>query len=67
MKIFRVTTLLMNLPDGGDAPALFSKKLKKFKELPRPLLCLAIIGLIASIVTVLLLPGKIYKHITKAF
>ena len=46
--------------------ALFAKKLKKFKELPLPSLGLATIGLIASIVTALLLPGKIYEYITTA-
>ena len=64
--LFGVTTLLVTLADGGDAPALFSKKLKKFKSLPLPSLCLATIGLIASIVTALLLTGKIYKYITIA-
>ena len=65
-SLFGVTTLLVTLADGGDAPALFSKKLKKFKELPVHSLGLATIGLIASIVTALLLPGKIYEYITTA-
>ena len=65
-SLFGVTTLLVTLADGGDAPALFAKKLKKFKELPLPSLRLATIGLIASIVTALLLPGKIYEYITTA-
>ncbi|WML39764.1 amino acid permease [Neobacillus sp. OS1-2] len=65
-SLFGVTTLLVTLAEGGDAPSLFSKKLKKFKELPLPSLSLATIGLIASIVTALLLPGKIYEYITTA-
>jgi L-asparagine transporter-like permease len=65
-SLFGVTTLLVTLADGGDAPPLFAKKLKKFKELPLPSLTLATIGLIASIVTALLLPGKIYEYITTA-
>ena len=65
-SLFGVTTLLVTLADGGDAPAIFSKKLKKFKELPIHSLGLATIGLIASIVTALLLPGKIYEYITTA-
>ncbi|WHY88145.1 amino acid permease [Neobacillus novalis] len=65
-SLFGVTTLLVTLAVGGDAPSLFSKKLKKFKELPLPSLALATIGLIASIVTALLLPGKIYEYITTA-
>ncbi|ETI69735.1 amino acid permease [Neobacillus vireti] len=65
-SLFGVTTLLVTLAEGGDAPSLFSKKLKKLKELPVPSLGLATIGLIASIVTALLLPGKIYEYITTA-
>ena len=65
-SLFGVTTLLVTLADGGDAPPLFAKKLKKFKKLPLPSLTLATIGLIASIVTALLLPGKIYEYITTA-
>ena len=53
-SLFGVTTLLVTLADSGDAPALFSKKLKKFKELPVHSLGLATIGLIASIVTAVL-------------
>lgn len=65
-SLFGVTTLLVTLADGGDAPALFAKKIKKFKELPLPSLALATIGLLASIVTALLLPGTIYEYITTA-
>jgi L-asparagine transporter-like permease len=65
-SLFGVTTLLVTLSEGGDAPKLFSKKLKKWKQLPLPSLGLATLGLIASIVTALLLPGKIYEFITTA-
>ncbi|MFB5281101.1 amino acid permease [Peribacillus sp. Hz7] len=65
-SLFGVTTLLATLADGGDAPAVFSKKIKRWKDLPLPSLLLATIGLIASIVTALLLPGKIYEYITTA-
>src|SRR3954471_3874369 len=65
-SLFGVTTLLMTMADGGDAPALFAKKLKKFKELLLPSLGLATIGLITSVVTALLFPGKIYEYITTA-
>ena len=46
-SLFGVTTLLVTLADSGDAPTLFAKKLKKFKDLPLPSLGLATIGLIA--------------------
>ncbi|MDR7000152.1 amino acid permease [Neobacillus niacini] len=65
-SLFGVTTLLVTLADGGDAPQFFSKKLKRFKQLPLPSLGLATVGLIASIITALLLPGKIYEYITTA-
>jgi L-asparagine transporter-like permease len=64
--LFGVTTLLVTLAESGDAPKLFSKKLKKWKDLPLPSLGLATAGLIASIITAFLLPGKIYEYITTA-
>ncbi|WP_282171385.1 amino acid permease [Cytobacillus firmus] len=65
-SLFGVTSLLVTLANDGDAPNLFSKKIKKWKDLPLPSLALATAGLIASIVTALLLPGKIYEYITTA-
>ncbi|MEK3854676.1 amino acid permease [Cytobacillus sp. FSL H8-0458] len=65
-SLFGVTSLLVTLANDGDAPSLFSKKIKKWKDLPLPSLALATAGLIASIVTALLLPGKIYEYITTA-
>ncbi|WP_352920721.1 hypothetical protein [Peribacillus simplex] len=55
VSLFGVKTLLVTLADGDDAPALFSKMLKKYKEFHLPSFCLATIGLIASIVPALLL------------
>jgi len=65
-SLFAVTSLLVTLADGGDAPAFFGKKIKKLKDLPLPSLGLATVGLIGSIITALLLPGKIYGYITTA-
>ncbi|MBS8264291.1 amino acid permease [Mesobacillus boroniphilus] len=65
-SLFGVTTLLVTLAADGDAPMVFAKKIKKLKELPLPSLGLAVVGLIASIITALLLPGKIYEYITTA-
>lgn len=65
-SLFGVTTLLVTLAEGGDAPKLFSKKFKKWKDIPLPSLGLAVIGILASIITALLLPGKIYEYITTA-
>ncbi|MEH7443838.1 amino acid permease [Bacillus sp. JJ1122] len=65
-SLFGVTTLLVTLAKDGDAPNFFSKKIEMWKQLPLPSLLLAVVGLIASIVTALLLPGKIYEYITTA-
>lgn len=65
-SLFSVTNLLVTMSDSGDAPAFFAKKIKKMKNLPLPSLGLATAGLILSIVTALLLPGKIYEYITTA-
>jgi L-asparagine transporter-like permease len=65
-SLFAVTNLLVTLAKDGDAPSLFEKKIKKFKDLPLPSLGLAAIGLSGSIITALLLPGKIYEYITTA-
>ncbi|WP_151737519.1 amino acid permease ['Paenibacillus yunnanensis' Narsing Rao et al. 2020] len=64
-SLFAVTNLLVTLAKDGDAPRIFRKKLK-FRSLPLPSLALAAAGLTASVVTSLLLPGKIYAYITTA-
>jgi L-asparagine transporter-like permease len=64
--LFGVTNLLVTLSKDGDAPKLFQKKMKKHKNLPLPSLGLATAGLAASVVTALLLPGKVYEYITTA-
>lgn len=63
-SLFGVTNLLVTLADDGNAPSFFMKKIKKFKDLPLPSLVLAAIGLLGSIITALILPGKIYEYIT---
>jgi len=65
-SLFGVTNLLVTMSDSKDAPAFFAKKVKKMRNLPLPSLGLATVGLILSIVTALLLPGKIYEYITTA-
>jgi L-asparagine transporter-like permease len=64
--LFGVTTLLVTIAEEGDAPKLFVKKIKKHRDLPLASLGLATVGLIASIITALLLPGKIYEYVTTA-
>jgi L-asparagine transporter-like permease len=65
-SLFAVTNLLVTLAKDGDAPKLFGKEIKKLKNLPLPSLGLATLGLLGSIITALLLPGKIYGYITTA-
>lgn len=64
-SLFAVVNLLVTLAKDGDAPKWFNKKIK-FRKLPLPSLGLAALGLSASVVTALLLPGKIYEYITTA-
>lgn len=63
-SLFAVTSILVTLGEEGDAPAIFSKK-GKFK-LPLPTLFLTILGITASIVTALVMPGRIYEYLTTA-
>ncbi|HWO97563.1 MAG TPA: amino acid permease [Bacillus sp. (in: firmicutes)] len=65
-SLFGVTNLLVTLAEDGDAPSFFAKKSEKLKNLPVPSLGLATVGLLASIITALVLPGKIYEYITTA-
>jgi L-asparagine transporter-like permease len=65
-SLFAVTSLLVTLAKDGDAPKLFGKEIKNLKNLPLPSLALATLGLLGSIITALLLPGKIYGYITTA-
>ncbi|XXM71118.1 amino acid permease [Lysinibacillus sphaericus] len=64
--LFAVTNLLVSLAKDGDAPRIFKKKVKNFNNLPLPSLLLAAAGLAASVVTALLLPGKVYEYLTTA-
>ncbi|MGG2015589.1 amino acid permease [Bacillus sp. S10(2024)] len=63
-SLFAVNSVLINLAEEGDAPAVFSKKGKKNISLPA--FILIVIGLGASIITALLLPKSIYEYITTA-
>ncbi|HEK9099544.1 amino acid permease [Bacillus pfraonensis] len=63
-SLFAVTSVLINLAEEGDAPAIFAKKHKK--NISFPALILIIIGLGASILSALLLPKNIYEYVTTA-
>lgn len=64
--LFGVVTLLVTIAKDGYAPHVFSKKIKKYKDLPLPSFIIATIGLAISVVTALLLRDKIYEYITTA-
>ncbi|MNB71158.1 Amino-acid permease RocC [compost metagenome] len=63
-SLYAVTSMMITLAREGDAPALFSRKLKD--KYPLPALCLISAGLAATIVMSLLMPGKVYEYITTA-
>ncbi|AZB41495.1 amino acid permease [Bacillus sp. FJAT-42376] len=64
--LFGVTTLLVTLGEGGDAPKFFAKTTKGKRKLALPSLGLATAGMLLSILAALILPGKIYEYITTA-
>lgn len=64
-SLFGVTNLLNTLAEDGDAPAFFAKK-SKIKGLPLNSLALAAAGLLASILTAIVMPESIYEYITTA-
>ncbi|RFU64207.1 amino acid permease [Bacillus sp. V59.32b] len=63
-SLFAVTNLLVTLSETGDAPKVFAKKGKYKVSLPA--LGVTAGGLAFSIIMSLLLPEKIYEHITTA-
>ncbi|MFC3884076.1 amino acid permease [Bacillus songklensis] len=68
-SLFAVTSLLVTLAEGGDAPSFFAKKGKKEKAKEKPPLAavgLTTAGLAASVILALLIPGKIYEYMTTA-
>ena len=65
-SLFSVTTILLTLSEEGDAPKIFSKQTLKKLKMPLPAIAMTSTGLVLSIVTSLLLPGKVYEYITTA-
>lgn len=65
-SLFGVTNLLVTMAKDGDAPSIFQKKLKKWNQLPLPSFILGGIGLFASVLAALLLPGRLFEYITTA-
>ncbi|PZD94902.1 amino acid permease [Paenibacillus sambharensis] len=63
-SLFAVTTMLVTLAQDKDAPVFFAKKV--LKGCPLPAIGLTTAGLIASIISALLMPGKIYEYVTTA-
>jgi len=63
-SLYGVTSILVTLGEEGDAPRKFSKKGKL--KIPLSTLLLTMLGIAASVVTALLMPGHIYEYITTA-
>ncbi|MFE8702684.1 amino acid permease [Cytobacillus sp. FJAT-54145] len=63
-SLFAITTMLVTMAEEKDAPAKLAKK-GRFK-VPTLALALTTSGLVASIITALLLPDTIYEYITTA-
>ena len=63
-SLYGVTSVLVNLGEEGDAPAIFARKCKL--KVPYATLLLTMLGVTASIVSALLLPDKLYEYITTA-
>ncbi|WP_138494014.1 amino acid permease [Paenibacillus pinistramenti] len=63
-SLYAVASMINTLAKEGDAPRLFAVKWKD--KYPLYGLGLIACGLIAAIITALLLPGKVYEYITTA-
>lgn len=63
-SLFGVTSILVTLSEEGDAPAVFSKKGKL--KVPWPTLLITVLGISASVISALLMPGKVYEYVTTA-
>ncbi|MFC7371743.1 amino acid permease [Fictibacillus iocasae] len=62
-SLFAVTSLLVTLAEGGNAPEIFEKG-KKIKNIPWPSLLVTIGGISFSIILSLAMPGKVYEYLT---
>nr|WP_263325040.1 amino acid permease [Neobacillus sp. Marseille-Q6967] len=63
-SLFAVTSILVTLSEEHDAPALLCKQGKL--KVPLPTLIVTLLGITASIVCALLMPGNVYEYITTA-
>ncbi|WP_310828636.1 amino acid permease [Paenibacillus pedocola] len=63
-SLYAITSMMLTLAQEGDAPKVFSKKLKD--KYPLYALCLIAVGLLGAIMMSLWLPGKVYEYITTA-
>ncbi|GIP24464.1 amino acid permease [Paenibacillus sp. J22TS3] len=63
-SLFAVTTMLVTLAEDKDAPPLFARKVKN--KHPLYAISLTALGLVASIILALVMPGKIYEYVTTA-
>ncbi|KRE83972.1 hypothetical protein ASG89_11500 [Paenibacillus sp. Soil766] len=64
-SLYGVSTMLVSLAEGGDAPPWLANRKGK-KQLPLYALGVNTIGLCVSIVLALVMPSQIFEHITTA-
>jgi len=63
-SLFAVTKMLVTLAEDADAPRLFARRM--MRSSPLPAIGLTTAGLVAAIVSALLMPGSIYEYVTTA-
>ncbi|SFF04364.1 amino acid permease [Alteribacillus iranensis] len=63
--LYGVTALLVIIAKDENAPSVFRRTIQ-WKDVPLPSLGLGAVGLLASVLTALLLPETIYEYITTA-
>jgi L-asparagine transporter-like permease len=63
-SLFAVTKMLVTLAEDRDAPRLFAVRM--LRNCPLPAIGLTAAGLVAAIVSAMLMPGSIYEYVTTA-
>lgn len=63
-SLYAITSILVTLAEDRDAPAIFSKKVKK--DIALPAIGFSTIGLVISIIFAFIMPNKIYTYFTTA-
>lgn len=65
-SLFAVTTILITLAQGHNAPTIFAKRTGGRRKMPLPAIGFTTGGITAAVLMALLLPEKLYAYITTA-